>query len=440
MTQTLTLPVEKSASLRRAVGSFLDAVGAWARRVMGACPEGFVSDSHDGGTFMLPWAVYARAAGDERPAAFMRRYRDGAKHRFEQAGLWRDGYWRRQEVHHGTEHFELFVGGLWRLDPRDAETIAQFEDAAEHVGNWKAGVPAWYDWDTGLFRSMHLGTETVGPASPNVPDHVRLIRICLLAGAMTGRRRYLDLARRAGLRWADALVDGAHLPVAIDADGAVSDLARAETSYRAFAGAAPDDLDRELPRAENLIASGVPDAMLALWQATGDGAFRAAAERIIDVAAGDLASPIAWQAQAAVRRYRDATGSGRYDARVRDVADDAVRDVGALTLVAAPEAPRVTGPLGMRADKPDWLDADGRAAPSPLLGALKALVIDDPALLRRAVDLGRAHFELAARAFGDVTHHGCGSRSLAAVCRGHGRLNGAGVVTEVLAPALGAQE
>jgi hypothetical protein len=37
----------------------------------------------------------------------------------------------------------------------------------------------------------------------------------------------------------------------------------------------------------------------------------------------------------------------------------------------------------------------------------------------------------------EPTGHDSGSQSLSAVARGHGRLNGAGVVTEVLVPALG---
>lgn len=436
MPDSLTLPVEPSASVQQAAGRFLDALGAWAGRVRAACPGGVAPAGHDGGTFMLPWATYIKATGDTAPLALMRAYRDAARAQFEQSGEWLDGYWRRQEAHHGTEHFDLFIRTLWQLDPDDAETVAQLEDAAEHVGNFKPGFPAWFDWDTGLFASMFLGTEHVGDRGANVPDHMRLVSLALLAHDMTARPRYLDLACAHGQRWVQAILAGEALPVAIDENGPLLELGNDESAYRRVAGAAPKDLAENLPRAENLIASGVPDTLLDLWQKTGDARYRQAAERIIDVAAEVLDNPVAWQAQAAVRRYRQRTGSGRYDQRVGHLDGDAFCAVDQLTLIPEPEEPCITCPLGMRGDKPDWLGPHGSPCPSPLLWALKATVTGDEPLMARALDLGLAHFRLAERAYGDITSHGCGSRSLVAICRGHGRLNGAGVVSEVLAPAL----
>ena len=432
-----TSPVGNSGSLEDALNDFADEIDAWIGRVIRAYPTGFTSDSHDGGTFMTCWVPHIRAARDQRAAEFMYRYRYEAKRHFEETDQWLDGYWRRQEVHHGTEHFDIFLRATDKLPLGDDVTARQVEDAAEHIGNWKPGFPEWFDWDTGLFRSFYLGTEHVGEPSCNVPDHVRLAGLALLAHDLSGRERYLELARRHCTRWAAALNSGDQLPAGIDADGSIYGLGDEDKeSYDSFAGAAPDDLGADLPRAENLLASGVPDTLLTLWEKSGDGVFRSAAERIIDVAVEVLNSPIAWQAHAAVRRYRQTTGSDRYDDLVKAVGDESLRPVRELTIVPEVEQPVVTGPLGMRSDKPDWLDQDGKPAPSPLLMALRALVTGEENLLIRALDLGRAHFQLAREVFGDVTHHGCGSRSLSAVCRGHGRLNGAGVVTEVLAPAI----
>jgi len=436
MSKSSSIPVEQSASVPQAVEGFLEEMRAWSERVEAAHPDGWQSDSHDGGTFMTSWEVYVRATEDTRPLEFMRRYRDDARAHFEQTDQWLHGYWRKQEAHHGTEHFGLFLQSLWRLAPEDAETIRQVEDAAEHIGNWVKEIPAWYDWEEGLFRSFPLGTETVGDPAINIPDHVRFVDIALLAEEMTGAGRYLELADHYGGRWADALLDGPQLPVGLDGAGAAYDLGGDRPRYRAFAGAAPEDLTANLPRVENLITSGVPDVLLRLWRHTGEDRFRDAAARIVEVAAEVLDNPVAWQAQATVRRFRECTGSTDHDERVRAVPPESIRPVSRLTLVQDPEEPCVTCPLGMRADKPDWLDEEGRPAPSPLLMALRALVDDDRALLARALDLGLAHFRLGQQAYGDTAHHGCGSRSLSAVARGHGRLDGAGVVTEVLGPAL----
>lgn len=432
MADRLHLAIRPSDDKDEAVQRFLDAIRQWTRRTVDAFPDGYVSDSHDGGTFMVPWVPYIRATDDPVPLDFMRRYRDAAKRHFEKTGQWLDGYWRRQEAHHGTEHFDIFLRALWQLDPADPHTVEQLEDAAEHIGNWKDGLPQWYDADANLFRSMHLGTEVVGEPTCNIPDHLRLVSLCLLAHAMTRRERYLRLAREYGLRWADAVTRAETLPIGIDADGPVYDLGEDETTYRSFVGAAPKDLSQNLSRAENLIASGAPDLFLELWQRTHVREFRGAAERLVDLATDVLASPIAWQAQAAVARYRRQTTDTRYDNAVATLPPEALRPVQTLTLVPAPDTPCTSGPMGMRGDKPDWLDEDGAPAPSPLLQALAAEVAQDDALATQALDLALAHFHLAQQAFGDTCEHGCGSRSLAAVARGHGRLNGAGVVSEVL--------
>ncbi len=436
MTQPVCISVDYSASLEQATNQFLEAIGAWAERVIGTHPDGVPAAGHDAGTFMLPWTTYVKAKDDRRPLEFMRLYRDSAKQHFEKTGEWLDGYWRRQEVHHGTEHFDLFVRALWQLDPNDAETVRRIDDVAEHVGNWKPGIPAWFDWESGLFRSMFLGTEVVGVSGANIPDHMRMVSLCLLAHDMTKNKRYLDLAKAHAEHWADGILAGNALPVAVGEQGPLFDLGNDEFAYRSFAGAAPSDFSGNLPRAENMIASGFPDILLALWSKTGDENCRKAAEKIIDIAVEVLDNPVAWQAHAAVRRYRETTGSRRYDDRVRQAPDEAFRTVEQLTMVPEPDTRCISCPLGMRGDKPDWLDQDGRPAPSPLLWTLKAIVTNDEKLLTRAVDLGFAHFRLAEQVFGDVTSHGCGSRSLVAVCRGHGRLNGAGVVSEALAPAL----
>lgn len=437
MTQSFAISVDHSASLQQATTRFLEAIGAWTERVITAHPDGVPAAGHDAGTFMLPWTTYVKATGDRRPLEFMRLYRDTAKQHFEKTGEWLDGYWRRQEVHHGTEHFDLFIRALWQLDPNDAETVRQIGDVAEHIGNWKPGIPDWFDWESGLFRSMFLGTEVVGSPGANIPDHVRMVNLCLLAHDMTADKRYLDLANAHTEHWTNAILAGGNaLPVAVGEQGPLFDLGNDESAYRSFAGAAPSDFSENLARAENMIASGFPDTLLALWPKTGDGNARKAVETIIDIAVEVLDNPVAWQVPAAVRRYRETTGSRRFDERVRQVPGEAFRSVEQLTMIPEPDTRRISSPLGMRGDKPDWLNPDGSPAPNPLLWALKAIVTNDEKLLTRAVDLGLAHFRLAERAFGDVTSHGCGSRSLAAVCRGHGRLNGAGVVSEVLAPAL----
>ena len=62
------------------------------------------------------------ARRDESVTAFLKDRRDRARTHFHDTDAWTHGYWRMSEAHHGTEHAELFLGFLHRLDPADDET------------------------------------------------------------------------------------------------------------------------------------------------------------------------------------------------------------------------------------------------------------------------------------------------------------------------------
>jgi len=398
-------------------------------------------DGHDQGTFTAAWEPYIKARADEEALEFMTDLRDRTRDFFVSTGRWKHGYWSAMDVHHGTEHFELFLGALWRLKPDDEETIAQLIDAAEHLGNWVPGIPAWFDWDRGLFLGLHFGTEGVRPVpwreAFNIPDHLRCVNVLLLAHAMTGEQRYLDLARTYGGRWSDAIMSGEELPVALNRQGAVYFLAKPEEgSYRAFAGQI-GKLRPEVDRAENFLASGAVDALLRLWQLTSDERFRTAAERLLDVIVTQLTDPDAGPAADAVRTYRRATGDGRYDSAVLD-AVEALTPFSFSTLSIEPEVTRDERPpgIGKRKDMPLWYEDGSPRRHNPILLAVAAEVTEDQDLATRSADIARAYFHLARQVYPHGRNHGCSARSVSAVARGHGRDNNAGVVTAVLGPIL----
>jgi hypothetical protein len=344
-----------------------------------------------------------------------------------------------QEAHHGTEHAELFLGMLARLDPDDIATTDQLIDVAEHLGNWSSGAPPWFDWEHGLFRSTHFGTagvRTEPGLELNVPDHLRCVSICLLAYQASGQARFLDLAAIHAGRWADAIVDAETLPVALAADGpryafSTDDLAR----YREVAGQALPNPTSALDRAENLLASNAVGAFLSLWRLTGEARFRQATEVLLDLLLPELADPDGGVLTAAIRQYRQVTGGRRYDGAVVDVVgslDPFGWDV--LTLDPAQRLIKRPSGLGKRKDMLRWLEDGKPRRHSPPLLALAAEITDDEALAGRALNVGWAYLSLARAVLPDGRDHGCAARTVSAVARGHGRENHAGVVTAVLAP------
>jgi hypothetical protein len=433
----LHIEIDRSPDAGTACARLLDDLGAWIADCMRDFGDAPATDGHDQCTYTTAWAPWLAARPGAEVLAFLRNQRDRIRDHFVNTGKWEHGYWTMQEAHHGTEHYELFLGALWRLDPDDGETVAQLVDAAEHLGNWEPAVPPWFDWDTGLFRAMHFGARGVwedpGEAI-NTAEHFRCINISLLALGMTGDPCYLALARAHGRRWSEAILGHEALPVGLLPEGPVYALAgETEKRYRSFAGMA-GVLDDPVECTENLLASGAVGALLRLWELTGEADFRAAAERLLDVLATQLPDPDAGAGADAIRSYRKATGDTRYDARVLAAAE-ALDPWAFHTLSLEPQVrrPRPRG-IGKRADAPDWFEDGAPRRCSPILLGLAAEITGDDRLAASALDLASAYFALARQAYPHGRDHGCAATSISAIARGHGRENGSGVITAVLGP------
>ncbi len=434
-----SVPVDRSAGLDAAIQAFLGEVRAWVESCIADYSDVPPTDSHDQGTFTTAWEPYIRAAGDSRALGFMKHLRDAIREHFISRGLWRHGYWRTQEAHHGTEHFHLFLGTLWRLDPGDDETVRQLLDAAEHFGNWESSIEPWFDWNTGLYRSFYFGTDGVRDGvCANVADHVRCVHIALIAHEMTGDSRYLGLAEAHGAVWAEALASGRGIPVALTPQRPLFDLAdEAMRAYLSSVGELPE-LGNDVDRAENLLASGAVEAFLRLWTLTGRQVFRSAAEALMEPIVSQLPDPDAGPASAAVRTYRLATGDHRYDSAVLEAASTfSPGDFSELAIEPRVKRDRRPSGIGKRRDMPVWYE-DGRPRRcSPVLLGLAAEIGCDEELAVWALDVARTYFSLARKVYPHGREHGCSATTVSAVARGHGRDNNTGVVTSVLGPLLG---
>lgn len=441
-----TLEIQPSADSSHACQRFLADVQDWAYAAIERYADAPATDVHDQATYTTGWEPLIRARGDEKILGFLQQTRDRIRRHFEQTDQWRHGYWRMQEAHHGTEHFELFLGALLRILPGDPETARQLTDAAEHLGNWSADVPDWYDWQANRYHSLFFGADGLGTEpgmAINSPDHLRCVNLCLLAHdgqaqQGTDAPEFLALARAYGGRWADGILAGEELPIALTAAGPVYRFQEEdERVYRSFMGQAPD-LHAAVDRAENFLGSDAVNTFLRLWQESGDERFRRAAERLLDPLVTQLTDPDAGAAADAVRAYRRWTGSSRYDRALLAAVDGldpfAVQAVTLDTDFRRP-ARRESG-VGKRADAPRWLEDGAERRHNPITLAVAAEICQDGALQTRALDLARTYFLLARAAFPDGRAHGCSARTVSAIARGHGRENHAGMTTAVLGPAL----
>ncbi len=433
----LSVTVPRSTSLKQACDRFLDEIEAWIADCVRTYADAPATNGHDQGTYTVSWLPCLQARPDPKSAAFLSTTRDRIAKHFHETGQWRHGYWTMHEAHHGTEHYELFLGMLSRLAPNDGETVRQLLDAAEHLGNWVTEIPAWYDWDHGRYLSMYFGVEGVKLEKSlqlNIPDHLRCLNIALLAWSLSREERYLQLATHYGGQWAEAILAADELPAGLDLEGPIYSL-EANKSYYRFAGQAPK-LSNQVDRAENLLASNAPNGLLELWRATNEPRFRQAAEGLLDVLATQFFDPDAGAAVDAVRHYRAITGESRYDSVLLEAVSK-TEPCGFTELAIEPEVsrpgPRTPG-VGKRSDLPAWFEDGKPRRHNPILLAHAAEISGDKALAARAIDLARAYFDLARQVYPDGRDHGCSARTVSAIARGHGRENNAGMITAVLAP------
>ena len=194
----ITVAVDRSAHPSEACQRFLEELRVWVYACLDRYSGVEPTNGHDQLTYTTGWAPYLEHTGDEQVVAFLKTTRDSVAEHFRTNGLWKHGYWKRQEAHHGTEHYDLFLRFLFELDPDDADSRRQLLDATEHISNLVPEIPAWFDRSTGLFHSFWFGTEQVGRDGHergNVPDHLRCVNLGLLAHSISKDERYLDLAQ-----------------------------------------------------------------------------------------------------------------------------------------------------------------------------------------------------------------------------------------------------
>lgn len=437
-----TRPISTSPDLPAACDRFLADVGEWVADCLQQYGDAPPTEIHDQATYTTGWEPYLRATGDPAALAFLAKLRDDIRDHIVRTRQWRHGYWAMQEAHHGTEHFELFLGFLRRALPNDPETGRQLHDAAEHMGNWSDDVPGWFDWEQRRFRSLFFGANGVRTEPGmeiNSPDHLRCVNICLLAGDAlpAQKQRYGDFAAVYAGEWADALLTAEQIPLALTATGPLYAFAgENEAVYRSFMGEV-SELQTPVDRAENFLGSDAINTFLRLWTETGQTRFRLAAHRLLDLLVTQLDDPDAGAAADAVRAYRRWTNDSRYDApllaAVETLTPFAVR---ALSLDTDFRLSKRPSGVGKRSDMLRWLEDGAPRRHNPITLLAAAEISGDEALAIQAVDMARTHFLLARQAFPHGRDHGCAARTVSAIARGHGRENHAGMTTAVLGPAL----
>lgn len=435
MSKISSVPLQCPPNLQAGLELVLQELGNWLHC---AAPEHLGMDwqgVHDEGTFLTAWAGYYAYTQDPKVIEL-------AMDLFDKWEEWsrlnfKHGYHPTQEVHHGTEHFLIFLDWLSQIAPTDPRVGRALEDGSHHVGNWSDGAPPWFDWKAIRFVSYSLGTEVVGTEGFNFIDHLRLLHLALSGYRTTGESKYLNLCLEYGRIWAEAIGTQTEIPLFLDATPLKEK--RYAGLLNAFLKAAPQEVT-PFARVENHIASGSPKLLLEIGAATGEETFHFAAARLGRECSRHLNSPISNPAGHVLSSLLD------YGLKTEDlnVTIGTFSNWNAFEMLKGKELairvgshPGNSKSIGYRSDMPTFLLArDGALeplqtpAPANLMFAWS--VTGQEAFALAACSLALAKLQLARRVFRDGRHHGCTAQSIAATVRGHGRCWGAGDVSTLL--------
>ena len=358
------------------------------------------------------------------------------------------GYEPEAEAHHGTEPFILFLPRYLALFPQDRTAVRLLLDAAEHVGNWCAGVPDWFDSRRGCFRSFHIGSRVVGDDPRfafELAEHLRFLHLALAAYRVSGESRYLEWADRYGTVWARriAAVEG-RFPLLWTQDGEpVHEAQAAGQPIAAAAGAGHHVAGDPLAGLENLLASGAIHALGDLYDACGAERYRTAARRLAEPLVAELADPYADPAAAALGYYRQTFGDRSLDDAIRaQFGRFAPASSRPLAMVFPEEHRRRVPGVGRRKDMIHWAEwhEDGSTRPTraPCTAALTLAyrMTGNADYAARALDTAARKLVMARRVLRGGREHADMGGAICSVAAGHGRNWGAGAVTGCYGPLL----
>jgi hypothetical protein len=237
-------------------------LGEWLKRAVATHAPVQWQGVHDEGTFLTAWREYYLLTHDPAVPEFAAQMLAHANTWF-QAHL-PDGYFPRQEVHHGVEHFIIFLAWLLELDPTLPGLAAALRRGAHHILRPCGKRAPWYDGDATRFRSMFLGANKMGREGLNIPEHLRLVRLGYLAYAAGADSPFYNSMEHYARVWAKQIIENEFVPVVLDE--ALDQRRGARLFQRAlkkFIGAAPKKLT-PWSRCEYQIANGTPGLFFSL--------------------------------------------------------------------------------------------------------------------------------------------------------------------------------
>ncbi len=404
--------------------------------------------SHDEGTYLTSWREYYLLTEDEMVLNY-------ANEMLQKAEKWISdhfyhGYHKHQEVHHGTEHFIIFLAWILELQPEHELAKKQLKEASVHIVNTYDDSPKWYDYKSNRFTSTHLGTKKYNIISRilgkltqdiNIVEHLRLIRMAWLGLETGGPEDLWDIIIDYSNEWVNQILNSEQVPVYLDAKEKSNWLFK--WALNTFIGAAPKEMNKTT-RSEIHIANGTPDLFLSLYEQTKNEKYLQTAKKILKPLADQLKSPYAHPVADILWNLRSEGVELDFVKKelslVKDNIDKQISELNHLNLDFDPSIhwnnTKYHNTIGIRKDMPALVltskAGEKIILPSPATLGLLSKLTKDEIYLHIALELANAVLQEAKERYPDGRMHGCSSKGIHSFCVGHGRNWGAGYVSTAL--------
>ena len=196
------------------------------------------------------------------------------------------GYFKMEDVHHGSELFLGFLPRFIDLFPDNLKAKELLINVSKLIGNWDKETEDWYNYSQKNFNSWYFGSDGISDRVHykfNTADHLRFVHIALLAWNITTDQKYLDWSIDYSKQFAERImIANEVIPVAWNNEWEEffsKDMINPEEKF--LASNHHHFEDDPLSGIENLIASGFIYIFGEIYNITNDNIFLEASKKII---------------------------------------------------------------------------------------------------------------------------------------------------------------
>lgn len=357
------------------------------------------------------------------------------------------GYFKMEDVHHGSELFLGFLPRYIDLFPDDASAKELILSVAEYIGNWVDKTDSWYDYEKNNFKSWYFGSMGIHQNNLfryNTADHLRLVHIALLAWQISGNIKYLNWSNDYSRVFAKKIIKSKGLvPVAWDNDWKEYFSLDMKSKEEKFLAANHHHLaGNQLSGIENLLASGVIYIFGYLYQVTKEKIYHEASKIILQKLLPILTNQYSDVVGINFNYFRFTFSDDSFDKSILKLVDQIPSIQDSELMLAFPEDQKVRlSGVGNRKDMIYWfylniLEPRKYNEPSTAFFTLLYNLTGDLKYVERAFSIAARKIKITSSLLRSGYEHADSGKLFSSFVSGHGRNWGVGTITGCYSPII----